>query len=208
MPKFKLSEKRAVYFEAAAYTNKGKYLLPAVEKEAFTKLDAIYRALCAILYNYAPLSGHPGGSISSGRFVSELIYNTMSYDFKEPHRMDADVISYAAGHKALGLYAMWAIRNEIVKHANPKMLPKDIKNQMRLEDLLGFRRNAATDTPLFKEWSVKPLGGHPEPLIPFVKTSTGASGVGLATAVGMGFAAADCYKKDSPFIHIVEGEGG
>ena len=31
--------------------------------------DLIYRSLCAALYNYAPTSGHPGGSISSGRIV-------------------------------------------------------------------------------------------------------------------------------------------
>ena len=43
---------------------------------------------------------------------------------------------------------------------------------------------------------------------PFVRLSTGASGVGLASSIGMGFAAADYYGKNSPFIHIIEGEGG
>ena len=48
---------------------------------------------------------------------------------------------YAAGHKALGLYAMWALRNEIVRIGAPELLPQDDRMQLRLEDLLGFRRN-------------------------------------------------------------------
>jgi transketolase len=64
------------------------------------------------MYNYAPLSGHPGGSISSGRFVQRLLFDVMDYDLSHPQRRDADIISYAAGHKALGLYAIWALRNE------------------------------------------------------------------------------------------------
>ena len=39
----------------------------------------------------------------------------MDYDIALPDRDDADIISYAAGHKALGLYALWALRNEIVR---------------------------------------------------------------------------------------------
>ena len=39
----------------------------------FETYDTIYRSLCAALYNYAPGSGHPGGSISSGRFVSTIL---------------------------------------------------------------------------------------------------------------------------------------
>ena len=34
------------------------------------QLDLTYRSLCAMLFNYVPTSGHPGGSISSGRFLS------------------------------------------------------------------------------------------------------------------------------------------
>ena len=45
----------------------------------------------------------------------DLIFNQMKYDFANPMDRSADIISYAAGHKALGLYAMWALRNEIVK---------------------------------------------------------------------------------------------
>jgi transketolase len=173
--------------------------------EAF---DLVYRTLCAVMYNYAPLSGHPGGSISSGRFVARLLFDTMDYDLAQPNRQDADIISYAAGHKALGLYAMWALRNEVARIAAPDLLPANEKSQLRLEDLLGFRRNPTTRTPLFKKFRAKPLDGHPTPATPFVRLSTGASGVGVPASFGLAWAAADLYGDDAPRVHIVEGEGG
>ena len=68
----------------------------------------------------------------------------MDYDFSDPESPTADLISYAAGHKALGLYALWALRNEVVRIARPDLLPTDEQLQFRLEDLLGFRRNPRT----------------------------------------------------------------
>jgi transketolase len=173
--------------------------------EAF---DLVYRTLCTVMYNYVPLSGHPGGSISSGRFVARLLFDAMDYDLAQPNRQDADVISYAAGHKALGLYAMWALRNEVARIAAPDLLPRDEKWQLRLEDLLGFRRNPTTTTPLFKKFRAKPLDGHPTPATPFVRLSTGASGVGVPASFGLAWAAGDLYGEDAPRVHIVEGEGG
>jgi transketolase len=173
--------------------------------EAF---DLVYRTLCAVLYNYVPLSGHPGGSISSGRFVARLLFDVMEYDLAQPNRQDADIISYAAGHKALGLYAMWALRNEVARIAAPDLLPRDEKFQFRLEDLLGFRRNPTTTTPLFRKFHAKPLDGHPTPATPFVRLSTGASGVGVPASFGLGWAAGDLYRDDAPHVHIIEGEGG
>ncbi len=179
-----------------------------VELEKFEQFDAIYRSLCAILYNYAPLSGHPGGSISSGRFVTALLYNNMLYDISDPERLDADMISYAAGHKALGLYALWALRNEIVRTGTPELLPEDIRFQLRLEDLLGFRRNPNTTTPLFRKLNAKALDGHPTPATPFVRLATGASGVGIGSSIGLAIAAADLFGSNTPYVHIIEGEGG
>ena len=171
--------------------------------------DLVYRTLCAVMYNYVPLSGHPGGSISSGRFVARLLFDTMNYDLAEPNRQDADIISYAAGHKALGLYAMWALRNEVARIAAPELLPCDEKSQLRLEDLLGFRRNPTTTTPLFKKFHAKPLDGHPTPATPFVRLSTGASGVGVPASFGLAWAAgAHLDSGDAPRVHIIEGEGG
>ena len=58
-PKF--GPRRAGWIDAA---DGGAPLTPP-ELKAFETLDTAYRSLCAMLYNYAPMSGHPGGSISS-----------------------------------------------------------------------------------------------------------------------------------------------
>ena len=183
--------------------------LPLAPEEfrAFELFDAGYRTLCAMLYNYAPLSGHPGGSISSGRIVASLLFQGMDYDIGKPDRDDADVISYAAGHKALGLYAMWALRNEIARLGCHGILGRPA-DQLRLEDLLGFRRNPTNATPLFRLMGARALDGHPTPATPFVKLATGASGVGVASSIGLALAMFDWYGDRSPRVHIIEGEGG
>ncbi|MGB9601122.1 MAG: hypothetical protein ACPL7I_11260, partial [Myxococcota bacterium] len=123
------------------------------------------------------------------------------------NREDQDVVIYAAGHKALGLYAIWALRNEIVRAFAPSELPEE-KFQLRFEDLLGFRRNPTNKLPLFNKFKSKALDGHPTPATPFVKVATGASGVGVPAAFGYAFGALDYYRENPPKVHIVEGEGG
>jgi transketolase len=159
------------------------------------------------MYNFVPTSGHPGGSISSGRIVQGIIYQHLDYDLSQPDRPDNDIISYAAGHKAMGLYANWALRNELARVARPSLLAPE-KRQLRLEDLLGFRRNPTTTTPLFKQLRAKALDGHPTCYVPFVKHATGASGVGVPTAFGLALGAMDVYRDDPPRVHVLEGEGG
>ena len=190
--------RRGVYINAAdRMAEEGEPLDESTLQDCET-FDLFYRTLCAVMYNYAPLSGHPGGSISSGRFVARLLFDVVDYDLSRPQRRDADIISYAAGHKALGLYAMWALRNEIARIAAPELLPIQERFQFRLEDLLGFRRNPAANTPLFKKFGAKALDGHPTPATPFVKLSTGASGVGIPASFGLAWAAADLYGEDAP----------
>ena len=178
------------------------------ELARFEAYDLVYRSLCALLYNYVPQSGHPGGSISSGRIVTGVLFDTMDYELARPDREDADIVSYAAGHKAMGLYAMWALRDEVARIAKPDLLPSDAAQRLRLEDLLGFRRNPETTTPLFRKLGAKPLDGHPTPATPFVRLSTGASGVGVASSIGLGLGARDYYGKGAPKVHVIEGEGG
>jgi transketolase len=205
---YELGERRAIILDISDTTPEQMPPLDPDELSAFTEFDQIYRTLCALMYNYVPMSGHPGGSISSGRFVEMIVFASLDYDFSDPDRHDADVISYAAGHKALGLYAVWALRNEIVRIGAPELLPTDNRLQLRLEDLLGFRRNPVTNTPLFRAMEAKPLDGHPTPATPFVRLSTGASGVGMPSSFGLAVGAADYYGADPPRVHIVEGEGG
>ena len=149
--------RRGVYIDITQELKPGEEPLSADEHKHFEMFDLIYRSLCALLFNYVPTSGHPGGSISSGRFVAGILFNTMNYDVSDPNREDADIISYSAGHKALGLYSMWALRNEVMRIGTPELLPSDERNQLRLEDLLGFRRNPVTNTPLFKKFNSKAL---------------------------------------------------
>lgn len=118
------------------------------------------------------------------------------------------MLIYAAGHKALGLYAMWALRDEVMRICDPGRLPGDSRRRLRLEDLLGFRRNPTTRTPLFLELGARALDGHPTPATPFVPLATGASGVGLTSAVGLAMGARDYYGEASPRVHVLEGEGG
>jgi transketolase len=106
---FVFGPRRGLYFDIKQEVKTEGEPLPADEVKHFETLDLIYRSLCALLFNYVPTSGHPGGSISSGRFVASLLFDAMDYDVSDPDREDADIISYAAGHKALGLYALWAI---------------------------------------------------------------------------------------------------
>ena len=176
--------------------------------QAFERLDLLYRSLCTLMYNYVPQSGHPGGSISSGRIVQAALFDTLDCDIAQPNLDTADILSYAAGHKALGLYGMWALRNEILRIGAPELLPRQVERQLRLEDLLGFRRNPVTATPLFKRFGAKALDGHPTPATPFVRLATGASGVGVSASIGLAIGAHDTYRADPPRVHVVEGEGG
>ena len=200
--------RRGVYIDAAERLAVDGSPLDAKAVEQFEAFDLVYRSLCAMMFNYVPMSGHPGGSISSGRIVSSLLFGAMEYDLQHPERRDADLIVYAAGHKALGLYAMSALRNEVARIAAPGLLPGDHKQQVRLEDLLGFRRNPLAGTPLFRQFGSKALDGHPTPATPFVRLSTGASGVGVPAALGLAWGAGDLFGADAPRVHIVEGEGG
>ncbi len=214
---FPFSPRRARFIDVTAAEPGGMPRGGRAPAESLTLFDLVYRTLCAILYNYVPTSGHPGGSISSGRIVASLLFDAMDYDFSQPDRPGADLISYAAGHKAMGLYAMWALRNEVVRVGAPDLLPAE-KMQLRLEDLLGFRRNPVTSTPLFTKLHSRPLDGHPAPLVPFVRLATGASGVGVPASLGLALAAMDLYGLGSardpggrgsvPKVHIIEGEGG
>ncbi|MFB3818943.1 MAG: 1-deoxy-D-xylulose-5-phosphate synthase N-terminal domain-containing protein [Candidatus Methylomirabilales bacterium] len=202
---FELGPRRGTYLDAS---HLDQTVLPADELQQFESLDLIYRALCTLCYNYVPMSGHPGGSISAGRILAALVFSTLDYDLADPDREDADILSFAAGHKAMGLYSLWAIRDEVARLGAPALLPKENRQRLRLEDLLGFRRNPITRTPRFREFKAKALDGHPTPATPFIRLSTGASGVGVASSLGLAFAARDYYGAQAPRVHVVEGEGG
>jgi len=204
---FALGTRRGTYIDATDLVKGGANPVPAARVELLETFDMIYRSLCTLLFNYVPASGHPGGSISAGRFMASLMIDFLDVDVNHPEREDADVLSLAAGHKTMGLYSLWAMRNEALRIAAPRLLPAE-RFQIRLEDLLGFRRNPVTRTPLLKRLRAKVLDGHPTPATPFVRLATGASGVGLGSSIGLALGALDYYGPNAPKVHIVEGEGG
>lgn len=175
--------------------------------DLLTRYDLIYRTLVAIQFNFSQ-SGHPGGSVSAGHIMTAALFGTMQYDIGDPQRDDQDLLSFAAGHKATGLYAMWALRDEVARIARPDLLPAEDRLRLRWEDLLGFRRNPTHPTPLFSRFGAKALDGHPTPMTPFVRIATGPSGVGMGASIGLAFGAADAFGADAPRIHMLEGEGG
>ena len=134
---FKMGPRRAAYTDVGEILDGGQGPLSPAEISHFETLDLVYRSLCALLYNYVPTSGHPGGSISSGRIVAAALFDALDYDLRHPDREDADIISYAAGHKAMGLYALWALRDEIARIGAPDLLPPEAKSRLRLEDQIG-----------------------------------------------------------------------
>ena len=205
---FGFGPRRGTYLDATELLAGQPAPLGPEEIRHFETLDLVYRSLCALLFNYVPTSGHPGGSISSGRMAATLLFDALDYDFGRPEREDADIVSYAAGHKAMGLYALWAIRDEVARLAAPSLLPSDTRLRLRLEDLLGFRRNPVARTPLIARFGARALDGHPTPATPFVRLCTGASGVGLASSLGLALGARDYYGIEAPRVHIIEGEGG
>lgn len=175
--------------------------------EFYQDVELALRALCTLMFNYAPTSGHPGGSVSSALLASALAFDGLDYDLGRPLEETNDALIYAAGHKALGLYALWALRNELARIGRPDLLPEP-RLQLRLDDLLGFRRNRTQRSPRLDALAVKFLDGHPTPATPFVPVATGASGVGLGSAVGYALAARDLYGDAAPRVHAIEGEGG
>ena len=203
-----LATRRGTYCDVTDELKRGKPPVSAKQIQLLDEFDLIYRTLCTLLFNYVPASGHPGGSISAGRFMAGLILGCTDYDISRPGREDADVISLGAGHKTMGLYSLWAMRTEALRIAAPRLLPREERLQIRLEDLLGFRRNPITKTPLLKKLKAKVLDGHPTPATPFVRLSTGASGVGIGSSIGLALGALDTYGGNAPRVHIVEGEGG
>lgn len=183
-------------------------LISMTEEEAqiMERLFIVYRSIVIMLFNYVQ-SGHPGGSISAGRIVLNILLNDNSmFDISDLNRKDSDVIGFAAGHKALGLYSFLGLIFEIVKLKDKKLYDSTV-NKLRFEDLLGFRKNPATVLPLMKKFNSRRLDGHPTPETPGVVLATGASGVGFGAFGGYAFAKKEYY-DNPPIINIVEGEGG
>ena len=81
--KFDFGPRRGNYYEVSDIISSG-LLFGDDEIKLFEKMDLVYRTLCGVMYNFVPTSGHPGGSISSGRIIQSVIYKIADYDIKKP----------------------------------------------------------------------------------------------------------------------------
>ncbi|MFC7879703.1 transketolase [Isoptericola sp. NPDC057391] len=129
-------------------------------------------------------NGHPGTAISLAPAAYLLFQKTMRHDPSDPHWVGRDRFVLSAGHSSLTLYLQLFLAGY----------------GMELEDLEALR-TWGSQTP-----------GHPEYRhTPGVEITTGPLGQGLASAVGMAFAARrerglldpDAAAGESPFDHHV-----
>jgi transketolase len=105
-------------------------------------------------------SGHIGGSLSAMDILTELYFEVMHIDPKDPHGASRDRFVMSKGHCTPALYSVLALRG---------FFPE--------EDLALFRSIRGH------------LSGHPDMIhVPGVDMSTGSLGQGISAAVGMALA--------------------
>ena len=80
---FTFGPRRGIYVDITEVMPAGGPLTPA-ELAHFEAFDLLYRSLCALLFNYVPTSGHPGGSISSGRVVAAALFDAHGLRARRP----------------------------------------------------------------------------------------------------------------------------
>ncbi len=128
--------------------------------------DRVYRSLVRDACTTTCRSpGHPGGSISSGRFVQALLFDALDYDLVAARPRMTRTSSRtrrATRRSACTRCGRCATRSP----ASPRRScsPRTRREQLRLEDLLGFRRNPDHgDAALQRSSTRKALDGHPTP---------------------------------------------
>lgn len=126
---------------------------------------------------HAAKSGHPGGSLSMTDIITEIYFEQMNVDPKNPKWEERDRFVLSKGHCSPALYAALAE-----------------KGYFPVEDLVTFRKTGSY------------LQGHPSLKdAPGVDMSTGSLGQGLSAANGMALAA-KMDKKDYR-VYTVMGDG-
>ena len=123
-------------------------------------------------------AGHPGGSLSSADIMTEIYFEQMNVDPKNPSWEDRDRFVLSKGHCSPALYAVLAEKG---------FFPK--------EDLIQFRHTGSY------------LQGHPSMKdVPGVDMSTGSLGQGLSAANGMAVAAKMDGKNYRVYTVMGDGE--
>ncbi|PIT99217.1 MAG: transketolase [Bdellovibrionales bacterium CG10_big_fil_rev_8_21_14_0_10_45_34] len=102
-------------------------------------------------------SGHPGSSLSCIDIITELFFNDMNVDPKNPLKEDRDRFVISKGHGVPALYAALGLRG-----------------YFNIEETATFRQLGS------------PFQGHPDRVrMPVLEASTGSLGQGLSVAQGM-----------------------
>ena len=122
-------------------------------------------------------SGHPGGSLSAADIYTNLYFEEMNIDPKDPKKADRDRFVLSKGHTAPGYYSTLAHRG---------FFP--------VEDLTTLRKVGSY------------LQGHPDMKhIPGVDMSSGSLGQGISAAVGMAISAK--LSNDDYRVYTLLGDG-
>ena len=126
---------------------------------------------------HAAGSGHPGGSLSAADIITELYFEEMNIDPKDPKMKGRDKLILSKGHAAPAQYAALAERGYFPR-----------------EELLTLRKLGSK------------LQGHPNmQFVPGIEMSTGSLGQGFAAACGM--ALANRLDQDPGRIYVILGDG-
>jgi len=126
---------------------------------------------------YSAQSGHPGGALSIADILTDLYFNEMNVDPKNPKDENRDRLVLSKGHASAGLYSVLANRG-----------------YFPVEDLKTFRRIDSY------------LQGHPDvKKVPGVDMTSGSLGQGLSVANGMAIAG-KLSKKDYN-VYVILGDG-
>ena len=126
---------------------------------------------------YSAQSGHPGGALSCADILTDLYFNEMNIDPKNPKMENRDRFVLSKGHASPAIYSVLANRG-----------------YFPVEDLKTFRKIDSY------------LQGHPDmKKVPGVDMTTGSLGQGLSVANGMALAA-KLDQKDF-YVYVVMGDG-
>ena len=147
-------------------------------KEKQLRLEAAKARLLCVQMVYEAASGHPGGSMSCLDVLTDLYFDVMKVDPKDPKNPDRDRFVMSKGHCSPALYPVLALRG---------FFP--------VEELHMFRRIDGH------------MSGHVEmKYVPGVDMSTGSLGQGVSTAVGMALAGKQSGKNYRVYSILGDGE--
>ena len=121
-------------------------------------------------------SGHPTSCMSAAELVSVLFFDEMRWDPKDPSGRRADLFVLSKGHAAP---ILWAVLEE---------------SGAIDDDLMTLRQHTSR------------LEGHPTPLVPWVRVTTGSLGQGLSVANGMAWARKLDGEEGRVYVLMGDGE--